>query len=196
MYSQGEEEKYILEFFKDKNDGSFLDIGAYDGSCFSNTRQLALNGWSGVLVEPSKLVFPKLAELYKDNNKVECIQCAIGPYNGYVDFWDSAGACATAVEYHYDKWKDVQNDFELISVPMLTFMEFYKQFPYIYDFINIDCEGLDFDIIKQIDFNETNTSLLCIEYNYNSEQIFKALEHWKFKTIFTNAENMICTREV
>ena len=39
MYSQNQEEKYILKHFKDKQ-GTFLDLGAYDGKELSNTRAL------------------------------------------------------------------------------------------------------------------------------------------------------------
>jgi len=57
MFSQNDEEKHIVRFFRDKIDkGSFLDIGAYNGKAFSNTHRLALNGWSGVCLEPSPSV--------------------------------------------------------------------------------------------------------------------------------------------
>jgi FkbM family methyltransferase len=193
-FSQRDEEQYILKFFEGKIDGMFLDIGAYDGEVFSNTRQLALNGWSGVCVEPSRMVFPKLRELYKDSDKVECVECAIGPYNGHVDFWDSAGAVGTAIEEHYNIWKDSQKDYKLISVPMITFMEFYKQFPYQYDFISIDCEGLDYEVIKSINPDETDTKMFCVEHSYNSSLIGAYLSNYGFKPIYANAENIIATR--
>ena len=69
MFTQRDEEKYILEFFKG-NTGRFLDIGAANGECFSTTRALALLGWSGVCVEPSPTVLPALRTLYAGNPKV------------------------------------------------------------------------------------------------------------------------------
>ena len=53
LYSQNNEQTYILEAFAEKSDGRFLDIGAYDAKLLSNTRALYERGWSGVMVEPS-----------------------------------------------------------------------------------------------------------------------------------------------
>ena len=51
--SQYEEEWIIRDFFKDKRDGTFVDVGANDYRHFSNTYYLETTlGWSGVAVEP------------------------------------------------------------------------------------------------------------------------------------------------
>ena len=51
-YSQNDEEKVILGWFRDKKKkvGRFLDVGAYTGLELSNTRALMEKGWSGVCV--------------------------------------------------------------------------------------------------------------------------------------------------
>jgi hypothetical protein len=58
MFSQNNEEQVILNYFRDQAPASlhFLDIGANDGLNFSNIRQLALNGWNGACLEPSKSI--------------------------------------------------------------------------------------------------------------------------------------------
>jgi len=52
-YSQNNEQQVILDYFGEHYIGTFLDLGCNDGQTFSNTRALALNGWSGVLVDAS-----------------------------------------------------------------------------------------------------------------------------------------------
>ncbi len=59
MYSQNNEEKFILEHFKNRK-GKFLDIGAYDGKTFSNTFALVELGWSGLEIEASPINFVNL----------------------------------------------------------------------------------------------------------------------------------------
>jgi hypothetical protein len=44
-YSQNDEETHIINKFKDKTSGTFLDIGAFNGRCASNTLALAERGW-------------------------------------------------------------------------------------------------------------------------------------------------------
>jgi FkbM family methyltransferase len=51
-YSQGPEEWLIREFFKDRRDGVFLDVGSYDARKWSNTYRLEHDfGWSGVAID-------------------------------------------------------------------------------------------------------------------------------------------------
>ena len=71
MYTQRDEEPFILKHFElMKSPGRFLDIGAFNGETFSTTRQLALNGWSGVCVEPSQIPFRDLNKRYDSNDSV------------------------------------------------------------------------------------------------------------------------------
>lgn len=63
MSSQYGEGARILEYFGDTK-GVFLDIGAYDGVTYSNTRPLFESGWGGVLVEPNPFAFVDLARNY------------------------------------------------------------------------------------------------------------------------------------
>ena len=59
-YSQGGEQAAILEYFGEKRDGRFLDVGAFDFRGLSNVRALAERGWGGVLVEPDPQAFASL----------------------------------------------------------------------------------------------------------------------------------------
>jgi len=197
MYSQSEEEQYIIEYFNKigvKN-GNLLDIGAYNPETFSNSRQLIKNGWSAILVEPSPSCFNSIESFYLDNNKVECLNVAIGKNSGMINFYDSAGAVATTSKEHYDKWKNYQKDFKEIKVPCITFLELYKMFPLEYDFISIDAEGSDYDILQQINLNETKTNLICIEFTYKGKEIYDYIESFNFELLYQNGENIIMSRK-
>ena len=68
-YSQYNEEGFIDSFFKNKNNGFLVDIGAADGITNSNSRFLIEKGWGGILIEPNTKNFNKLQDLYKNNKK-------------------------------------------------------------------------------------------------------------------------------
>lgn len=195
MFSQREEEKYILEFFGDRI-GRVLDIGAYHPEFFSNSRALIDKGWNAVLVEPSPKCHYNLRDYYKDNNKVEIVPYAIGPINGPMKFYDSAGAVATALESHYKVWKDRQLDYEEIQVACMTWQKFYSLFPGKYEFISIDAEGMDYSILSQMDLNVMETELLCIEYTYNTSEIITYLTKSGFTNlIYKTGENIMVGRK-
>jgi FkbM family methyltransferase len=196
MYSQSEEEQYIINYFNKigTKKGTLLDIGAYSPEIFSNSRQLIKDGWSAILIEPSPSCYSNIESFYLGNDKVECLNVAVGKHSGTIDFYDSAGAVATASKEHYDKWKNYQKDYKQIEVPCITFAELYKMFPLSFDFISIDTEGFDFDIIQQIDLNITKTNLVCIEFTYKGEGIYDYIKSFGFELIYSNGENIIMCR--
>jgi len=195
MYSQSEEEKHILEFFKDKPAGRLLEIGAYHPTVFSNSRALIEVGWGGLLVEPSPKCFSGLEEFYKDSDVVDVVNVAIGSYDGKLKFHDSGGANATAIEEHYKLWKDVQLDYEDVEVDCVTWDTFYRNFPGIYNFVSIDAEGMDYLILRQMNLTEMRTDLVCVEYTYYKQEIFDFLNNSGLtKLLHYNGENIIMGR--
>lgn len=199
-YSQNNEQEEIIKYFNGKT-GTFLDIGANDGKTLSNTRALAELGWKGVLVEPSPKAFALLKENYKDMEGFYFYNFALGVTNGTVKMWDSGkhlgnddgGLLSTLVESDYNKWKPT-TEFTEIEVQCFRWKTFLNRLTLkTFDFISIDCEGLDMEILKQIDLRDT--SCVCVEYNGDGnlkEQFNKLMIG--FKLIHSNGENLIYGR--
>lgn len=202
MYSQNKEEQSILNYFGDFK-GTFLDIGANDGKTLSNTRALAEKGWCGVLVEPSPKAFPKLKRLYESEKKgcFYIYNCAIGNHNGNAVLHDSGellrqgdqALVSTMVEKEKERFSKVLS-YEDVEVKVYRWKTFYNRLTIKkFDFISIDCEGLDADILEQMDVSEVK--LLCIEWNgvqAMKERFDKHMEG--FKIIYTSGENLIYAR--
>src|SRR5262245_60217062 len=105
-YSQNSEESFILDFFKDKPNGKFIDIGAYDTFRFSNVRALyEKGGWSGALVEAAPSNYRGIAESYSNDPNITVLNFAVGEPEGEIEFYDSGGdAISTSDENHMKKW--------------------------------------------------------------------------------------------
>lgn len=198
MYSQNNEEQIIFSYFKDFK-GNLLSLGENDGETLSNCRALLLNGWTGVLVEPSEKVFPKLRELYRDTS-VQCIQVAIGNKSGKATFYDSdtllkIGDKALVSTMSIDETRRWGNSvaFDETEVDVITMAELLKMtLLKTFDFISIDCEGYDLDILKQIDLKALQTKLICIEFNGKDQYLYdREVLPLGFKLIHKNAENLI-----
>lgn len=200
MFSQSLEEQYILEYFKDKT-GTFLDVGSNDGLTLSNTRALAERGWKGVLVEPSPIAFARLKYNYKDMTGFYFYPFALGITNSKVKLWDSGthlkngdhGLLSTLNESELIRWKG-STEFEHIEVQCYRWKTFLNRLSIKnFDFISIDAEGMDFQILKQMDLTET--SCICVEWNGKPElkDLFDKLMGG-FRIIYTSAENLIYAR--
>ena len=83
-YSQFQQDKFINEnFFKNKNSGFFVDIGAHDGVLFSNSKFFEELGWTGVCAEPNPIVFEQLQSV----RKCKCVKKAIADKIGHAQFF-------------------------------------------------------------------------------------------------------------
>lgn len=196
MFSQRNEETFILKSIGKGEGNGFLDIGAYDGVLFSNTRRLALRGWSGVCFEPSPIPFIKLKELYKDNDKVQTFPIAIGELDGKQSFYDSRGdAISSFDKKHVNVWK-AHADFHKIFVDTITVESMFNRFGYDFDFINIDTEGTSVDILLKFRFPKLkNLKLICIEHDYRYDEIMRKIKPFHFHEIMRNGENLILERK-
>jgi FkbM family methyltransferase len=190
-YSQNNEEQHILEYWSGQT-GRLLDIGAYDGKTFSNTKALIDRGWSGVMVEASPRCFASLMETYRGNPKVDLLQALVGYGTGVVKFHDSMGACATTDQECFDRWSPHQKDFQTINLPVLDVGLLFDRFGFDFDFINIDCEGMDWGILQRIPLAKMKTRMVCVEYGKHGSQIQQFMESLgPWKAIHANMENAI-----
>jgi FkbM family methyltransferase len=196
MFSQNEEEKHILEYFDGQPAGRFLDIGAYNGKTFSNTHALALNGWSGVCIEPSSKPFSDLVQLYRDNDKIDLVNVAVMPDTERIlELWplyDAGGdAISTLSEEHKKKWEKDRNYRKTFIQPVhMSAIE--KVFGYEFEFINIDVEGMNFDVAMGMTFEKTQ--MLCIEHDGDKYRTQQLCDVWGFEVVYRNGENVLLAR--
>ena len=195
MYSQNQEELYILNHFKDRK-GVFLDLGAYDGKDLSNTRALMEKGWQGVCFEPNPNVFERLANNCLDYKYVYCYELAMGTINGTFNLNANDTYYSTLIDSEMGRW-DGTYKFKTVECEVITFEHFMLTSPFrYYDFISIDCEGIDYEILTQINLDKVQCSMICIETNGKETQ--KYIDYINkfsgFKVVHVNAENLIMAR--
>lgn len=197
-YSQSGEQKIILDYFGDFR-GTFLDAGANDGTVLSNTHALGLLGWRGVLIEPAAMAFEKLRILYshgtekwnEDHYVVTTIdavnqwkwlvQAAITTHDGPVDFWDcgvhlhkgDTSLLSTIRPEELERWKRSGEQFTKTTVRGITVATLMRETGMTRaDFVSIDCEGVDLDVLKQLDLTALGTRMVCVEVNRADQKPF------------------------
>lgn len=183
MFSQNDEEKVILAYFGAAT-GTFLDVGANDGIVLSNTRALALRGWKGVLVEPSPAAFEKLYIAYHGPDvpyMPVLVNAAIANHDGEIELYDSGthlnkgdvALLSTTRPEELARWEKSGEQFTKIKVRAMTFATLLKHVHQShFDFISIDAEGMDYDILRQIDLRAIDCRMLCVEYNQKDADKF------------------------
>jgi len=201
-YSQHGEGKIIHEFFKNKK-GVLLSLGENDGKTLSNVLGLIEVGWIAHLVEPSEHCFNELKNRHSENKNVNCYKLAIGNSNSLVDFYESGthlGTGDTSLLSSIDKneikrWGKTAK-FESKKTQCLTFESFIKEAEILnFDLISIDCEGLDFDILKQIDFIKYTPSMVVVETNsVDNQKYIDLMASFGYSIHYKNYCNIIFTK--
>ena len=199
-FSQNNEQDIILSYFQSKlRKGSFLDIGANDGQTLSNTYALQLQEWKGVLIEPSEEAFNRIKVRYG----VQKFNVAIGTEDGHCTFHEmgnhlNAGdvsLLSTIKKTELKRWPGVE--FKERMTEVWTYKTLLKHSPLkFFDFISIDAEGVDYEILEQIDLKYTD--MVCIEHNSNTD-LFQLIKDYcnnagLTKKLLNNLENVIWAR--
>lgn len=202
MYSQNNEEQIILSYFKSFK-GSVLDIGANDGKTLSNSLRVIELGWSGVMVEASKTVFPKLKALHEGNKTVHCLNYAIADKEGELEFFESGhhinsndwSLLSSLKKQEVIKWA-ASTEFKKTIAEAITFDKLIKLSPIKkFDLITIDIEGMDYEVLSQIDLNKIGCKMLIIETNsIENEKYIRYCAGYGMKVYARNFMNLVFTR--
>ncbi len=194
-YGQYQQDKYLDQLFKRKNNGFFVDIGAHDGLTFSNSYFFEKErGWSGVCVEPIPEIFEKLNKV-RDCIKVNgCISDKVGSENflrvkgDVVDTEMLSGLVEDYDERHLERidreLKEYGGTKEEIEVNCYNINTVLKENNITkVDFFTIDTEGNEMKILNTIDFNAFDFDLFIVENNYETEEMNDFMKTKGFKRI-------------
>ena len=140
----------MAEILDYKNNGYFVDIGAYDGINLSNSYFLEKElNWNGICVEANSELYDKL----KNSRQVLCENCAVNSYNGTCFFnpQDLSGSVKT-------------EGTAVISKTLESIFDEYSA-PKIIDYLSLDVEGLEYEILKVFPFNKYYFRTITVEHN-------------------------------
>jgi FkbM family methyltransferase len=170
-YAQFGEDVIIDYYFKYLNyqHPNYLDIGAFDPIELSNTYRLYQNGSRGVLVEP---IAERARKIRATRPRDTVLDCAIRTSDmpAEVEFYVmTAQTLSTIVkrEAVYAEtsraWGE-QHIADVRRVPALTINEVLERhFKDGVDIIDIDIEGLDLEVLREIDYERFRPRLVMVE---------------------------------
>ena len=164
-YSQWGEDKFIAEYFKDKDKGIYLDIGCFNPFMYSNTCLLHKKGWSGINIDinPTSIDLFNIARP-KDFNICTTINNEKQLFKVYLD--DFFSPLNTLDKKFYKNFsKSFSANKKNITVESKSISEIINLsgIKKNIDFINIDVEGSDFKILTQINIQKLKPTLISIE---------------------------------
>lgn len=167
-YSQYNEEIFLMNYFKDRS-GIVVEIGAADGTNNSNSRRLIENGWRALLIEPNTNNFSKIKILHENNDSVKVENCGCSNITErqtfFIDQNDEFQQLSTFNPKQVEKCKQMYScEFKESVVDIIKTSEIFERYSIDkIDFLSIDTESFDRNVLLGIDFSQVNIELICIE---------------------------------
>jgi FkbM family methyltransferase len=162
------EKKEIRDYFENKPNGVFVDVGGNEPvSRYSQSWHLeSILNWSGLIIEPN----PSLAERAKETRPKSIIcECActspgkVGEAELYVPLVDGAEETGHAsLEINVDDHN--YQDHKVIKVNSCTLSDLLEKHNIEkIDFLSIDVEGMEMDVLLGLDFSKYSPLLILME---------------------------------
>lgn len=185
FYSQyGQDRLLNQKIFKNKRNGFFIEVGAYDGIKYSNTKFYEDHlQWKGICVEPIPEYFQQLR---RNRPSSICILGCIANQNGTAFFHriKSKQFCVEMLSGILDKYdpkhlarakREMKNSnatSEIIPVNCYLLNDILNQHGIdSVDYLSIDTEGGELEILQSIDFERFNIEVIEVENNYRIPDI-------------------------
>jgi len=165
-YAQGGQDFIIFnEFFKGIDDGIYCDVGGNHPLKFSNTKYFEDKGWSGYVFEP----LIEMKELWDKERKAQFFQLAASNYEGNISFpiVNNDGISNNMFSF-VSNTRDMQRNFDIKEVVVKARMlqnVFKEENIKFIDFMSIDVEGHEMNVLEGIDFNQVRINVISIENN-------------------------------
>lgn len=175
FFSQLGEDCLLAIFFDFKKHGCFIDVGAFDGIYLSNTFAFERLGWSGFCVE----AMPEYFDLcVKNRPGSTCFHAAcLAAERGQVEFRAEAGGLFSGLAADESFTASVYrgqhvpfDGFRTIRVPSASLDGLLAGRTAQIDFVSIDVEGAELEVLNGFDLDRHKPRILVIEANKPEER--------------------------
>lgn len=152
---------YYENYGKSLKNGYFIEIGAFNGKTQNSTIILEKNGWTGICVEPILKNYKKLCK----NRKCKCVNGAVWNKNGKVIIADVGVPGWTGIQETHQSWHKTHYNDKTVSVEVDCYRFKDLNPEKKINYLQIDTEGSELDILQDIDYLEYDIDFICIEDN-------------------------------
>ena len=171
-YSMLGEDVFINNFFKNKKKGIYLDVGAYHPLEGSNTYLLyKKKNWQGINIDAN----PLSIELFKKARKFDLnINAAISSKKGFATMYFRKKIHVLNTLSKKMAKLHFKSGFQEKKIKSDTLNNILNQSKFKnkkIDFFNLDVEGYELNVLKNINFKQYKPTLICVEI-HNQEEMF------------------------
>jgi len=189
--------------------GLYIDVGCFNPHYISNTYYLHQRGWHGINIDPN-LQTIKLFNKYRPKDINLNIGC--GSVEKIVDYivFDSnpykASSSTNTISKLFSEKRvllghKIKNQYPIKVVKLSSIIEKYLKNREEIDFLNIDVEGMDMDVLASLNISDNKPKIIAIEFSeyldissvINSD-VYKFLNNYEYKLMHKSPRTGIFIR--
>ena len=179
---------WVLYELEEKRDGYFVEFGVCDGLSFSNTLLLEKTfGWRGAVAEPARFWHETL---YRNRNCYISDKCVHKTDGLRISFHEADISELSSLEdiasddFHGGS-RNAGSRYEVETISLGNFLGEAKA-PKEIDYLSIDIEGGELDVISSFDFSQYDIKLISVEHNFSDKRqtIYKILNGFGYRRKF------------
>jgi FkbM family methyltransferase len=182
--SQNGEDALLWDLVGDREQGFFVEAGAYDGYEFSVSYLFECSGWSGLLVEPLADRAAQCAERRRNSRVVNAALSRPGAPK-------TASFTRDSIEW-YSKLAPAGEGGDI--VPVTTLDELLDGHTGGIDFVVLDLEGHELAALEGFDLARWRPSVLLLEDNDAGGSVRRHVEKRGYAYVLTFAQNDLFVR--
>lgn len=170
-HSQLQQDLIALFLFGD-NAGVFCEVGGGDGITYSNSYLLENLGWKGLIVEPAKANLKKIAE----NRSCDVVRKAAYSVSDLnLKFVETKNLELSTLDKFKDSDTNASDRFSIsgeYNVKTTSLTEIFGEFnfPTIFEYLSIDTEGSELEVLKGLNFDKFSPILITVEHNFTANR--------------------------
>ena len=170
--SQIVQDLWVIFELSGKRDGYFVEFGATNGLVNSNTWLLETGyGWSGILAEPNPVWHGDLRANRRCVIETRCVYAASGETLTFMaaDDPELSGLSVAADHDHNAERRAAGEAFDVETISLNDLLDAHKA-PDVIDYMSVDTEGSELEILRAFDFERHRVTLFSIEHNFTANE--------------------------
>lgn len=168
-YSSYGEDIILNHIFKNQSEGFYVDVGCFHPEWFSNTKRLFDGGWTGINIDPNA----ETIHLFNQSRPNDInLPLAVSDEDGFGEYYKfleidivgggSGNSLSQERKLKYEK-EGLNATTTVVQIRTLRSILGEHARARKIDFMNIDAEGFDLQVLKSNDWNEWRPKIIAVE---------------------------------
>ena len=182
-FSQEGEDKFLLGYFKDRVNGFYIDVGAFHPYRINNTYLLYKKGFKGINIDISATSID-----FFDLARPDDVNLNVGASDKFEEkiFFSKKNlsfhnTLSKSLAESYIQTEPFKKKYSILCKTLDEIIEKTKFSNEIIDFLNIDAEGYDYQVLLGLNLKRYKPEVICIEI---SPLVDKKNDHYKDTKIY------------